>query len=209
MDNGTKVALAAAVAGGYVLGRTKKGKLALTVATYLAGRRFGLEPRQLAAEAMKRLGQIPQVAQLQEQVKGDVLGAGRKAVSAVADRGMSSLADTLQSRTGTLGDLAHSGQDDKAQDSEPEKESRPRGGSRRPASKEKATARKPARQAKKSAPAEKSSPPKKRATAKKSAPAKKAAAKKSTPAKKAAPAKAAARKSARAKKTSSRTDRRR
>ena len=104
MDNQTKVALAAAVAGGYVLGRTKKGKLALTVATYLAGRRFGLEPRQLAAEAVSRLGQLPQVAELQEQFKGDVLEAGRKAVAAVADRGMSSLADTLQSRTSALGD---------------------------------------------------------------------------------------------------------
>ena len=44
MDDQTKKLLAAAVVGGYVLGRTKKGRLALTVATYLAGRRFGLEP---------------------------------------------------------------------------------------------------------------------------------------------------------------------
>ncbi|MER5387364.1 histone protein, partial [Streptomyces sp. NPDC002688] len=49
MDDKEKVVLAAAVVGGYVLGRTKKGRLALSIATYLAGRRFGLEPRQLAA----------------------------------------------------------------------------------------------------------------------------------------------------------------
>lgn len=35
MQDTTKYALAAAVAGGYVLGRTKKGRLALTVATYI------------------------------------------------------------------------------------------------------------------------------------------------------------------------------
>lgn len=58
MDDKEKVALAAAVVGGYVLGRTKKGRLALSVATYLAGRRFGLEPRQLAAEGMRRLGRF-------------------------------------------------------------------------------------------------------------------------------------------------------
>lgn len=56
MEDQTKVTLAAAVVGGYVLGRTKKGRLAITIATYLAGRRFGLEPRQLAAEGMRRLG---------------------------------------------------------------------------------------------------------------------------------------------------------
>lgn len=70
MDDQAKVALAAAVVGGYVLGRTKKGRVALSVATYLAGRRFGLEPRQLAAEGMRRLGEVPQVAELQEQLRG-------------------------------------------------------------------------------------------------------------------------------------------
>ncbi|MFE7046140.1 histone protein [Streptomyces atratus] len=104
MDDTAKVTLAAAVVGGYVLGRTKKGRLALTIATYLAGRRFGLEPRQLAAEGMRKLGEIPQFAELQEQLKGEVFDAGRKAVAAVADRGMSSLADALSDRTARLGE---------------------------------------------------------------------------------------------------------
>ncbi|MGW1093405.1 hypothetical protein ACWD4L_46395, partial [Streptomyces sp. NPDC002596] len=104
MDDTAKVTLAAAVVGGYVLGRTKKGRLALTIATYLAGRRFGLEPRQLAAEGMRRLGEIPQFAELQEQLKGEVFDAGRKAVAAAADRGMSSLADALSDRTARLGE---------------------------------------------------------------------------------------------------------
>lgn len=59
MEDQTKLTLAVAVVGGYVLGRTKKGRLALSVATYLAGRRFGLEPRQLAAEGMRRLRRSP------------------------------------------------------------------------------------------------------------------------------------------------------
>ncbi len=38
MDSNDKAVLAAAVVGGYALGRTKKGRMALSIATYLAGR---------------------------------------------------------------------------------------------------------------------------------------------------------------------------
>jgi hypothetical protein len=102
MDDRTKVTLAAAVAGGYVLGRTKKGRMALTVATYLAGRRFSLEPRRLASEGMRKLGGVPQVAELQEQFRGEVLDSGRRALTAAANRGMASLADAISDRTARL-----------------------------------------------------------------------------------------------------------
>nr|WP_315903771.1 histone protein [Streptomyces rhizosphaerihabitans] len=120
MDDKEKAVLAAAVVGGYVLGRTKKGRMALSIATYLAGRRFGLEPRQLAAEGMRRLGEIPQVAELQEQLRGEVLEAGRKAMSAAADRGMSTLADTLSDRTSRL--LEKADQEEDEEDHAPEDE---------------------------------------------------------------------------------------
>ncbi|MEU0435268.1 histone protein [Streptomyces sp. NPDC006290] len=132
MDDKEKAVLAAAVVGGYVLGRTKKGRMALSIATYLAGRRFGLEPRQLAAEGMRRLGEIPQVAELQEQLRGEVLEAGRKAMSAAADRGMSTLADTLSDRTSRLLDKADQEEDeeghapeDEGEDAEYEEEEEP------------------------------------------------------------------------------------
>lgn len=50
MNDTNKVALATAVAAGYALGRTRKAKLALTVGTYLAGRRFKLSPQELVTE---------------------------------------------------------------------------------------------------------------------------------------------------------------
>lgn len=106
MDNQSKVALVTAVVGGYVLGRTKKGKLALSVATYLAGRRFGLEPRQLATEGMRKLGEMPQVALLQAQLRDEVLGAARQAVTAGADRGLNTLADAIGDRTARLTESA-------------------------------------------------------------------------------------------------------
>ncbi|MET4647657.1 outer membrane biosynthesis protein TonB [Streptomyces atratus] len=121
MDDQTKVALAAAIAGGYLLGRTKKGKLALSVATYLAGRRFGLEPRQLATEGMRRLGEIPQVAELQDQLKGEFLEAGRKAVTSAATRGVGTLTETLSDRTASLGKK----EEGKPKDEEEEEEEEP------------------------------------------------------------------------------------
>lgn len=98
-----KAALAAAVLGGYVLGRTKKGRVAFAMATYLAGRRIGLEPQQMLAEGIKRLRELPQFEDLNEQLRGEVLDAGRRAVSAVADRKLADLADSLHQRTERIG----------------------------------------------------------------------------------------------------------
>ncbi|MEU3794424.1 hypothetical protein [Streptomyces fructofermentans] len=160
MDDKDKMALAAAVMGGYVVGRTKKGRLALSVATYLAGRRFGLEPRQLAAEGVRRLAELPQVAQLQEQLRGEVLEAARKAVTATADRGMSSLAGALSDRTAKLGKKEDEEEPEEEEPEEEEPEARPRQRRSRKApalaGEEAAPARGAKRAAKKTAPAKKS-----------------------------------------------------
>ncbi|MYT19901.1 histone protein, partial [Streptomyces sp. SID7760] len=103
MDDTTKIALAAAVAGGYILGRAKKGRLAFSIATYAAGRRFGLDPKELATQGLKKLSEMPQFADLGDQVKGEALDAGRKALAATANRQLTRLADTLHERTLDLG----------------------------------------------------------------------------------------------------------
>ncbi|MFB6938028.1 histone protein [Streptomyces sp. HUAS 31] len=196
MDDQAKLTLAAALMGGYVLGRTKKGRLALTVATYLAGRRFGLEPRQLVAEGMRRLGEVPQVAELQEQLRGEVLEAGRKAVTAAADRGMATLADTLSDRTARLrerdedeaGEAEEEYEDEGGPEEEHEEEEEPeepagaragRRGARQPSRSRKA----PTTSAKKKAPAKRTAAKK---TAAKKNPGKKTTAKKTTSSKRAA-----------------------
>ncbi|WP_310723827.1 histone protein [Streptomyces sp. N2A] len=102
MNERTKIMLAAAMAGGYVLGRTKKGRLALTAASYLAGRQSGLDPRQLVSDSVRKLGDIPQVADLGDQLRGEVMDAGRKALTSAATRQLASLAETLQDRTRRL-----------------------------------------------------------------------------------------------------------
>ncbi|WP_217168206.1 hypothetical protein [Streptomyces sp. AC512_CC834] len=98
----SKTALAAAMAGGYLLGRTKKAKLAFAVGSYLAGRRIGLSPGQVLSQGLGDLQQMPQVRELTERVRGELLTAGRAAVTAAANRRLTGLADTLRDRTEAL-----------------------------------------------------------------------------------------------------------
>ncbi|WP_154073963.1 histone protein [Streptomyces sp. TM32] len=237
MSDGSKALLVAALAGGYLLGRTKKARFALTVASYVAGRQLGLEPRQLVTEGIRKLGEIPQVAELGEQLRGEVLDAGRKALAAAANHQLENFADTLHDRTLKLesGELEPEEEEEEEgeeepegeyeeEEEEPEEEPEERTGRRTPradAGKKAATGR---TAAKKTAPAKKTAAKKtaaKKTTAEKSA-AKKAPAKKTTAkqktgkaAKKAPPKKTAAgRKSGpaakkSAKKTSARVERRR
>ncbi|MDQ0845898.1 histone protein [Streptomyces sp. V1I6] len=102
MKDINRTALAAAVAGGYVLGRTKKGRMALAVGAYLAGQRTGLTPQKLMAQGVKTLKDAPQLAGLSDQVRGELMDAGRQALAATADRKMAGLADALDERTQRL-----------------------------------------------------------------------------------------------------------
>lgn len=102
MSESTKTALAASVAVGYLLGRSRKAKLAMTVATYLASRRLQAKPQELLAAGAGKLGESPQLAQLVEQLRGEVLNVGRDALKALADRQLSGFADALADRTESL-----------------------------------------------------------------------------------------------------------
>lgn len=100
--NENRTAMAAAVAGGYLLGRTKKAKLAFAVGSYLVGKRVGLSPGQLLGQGLGGLQRAPQFQELTEQVRGELLTAGRAAVTAAANRRLTGLADTLRDRTEAL-----------------------------------------------------------------------------------------------------------
>ncbi|MFD8276543.1 hypothetical protein [Streptomyces flaveolus] len=100
--NDSKAALAAAMAGGYLLGRTKKARLAFAVGSYLAGRRLGLSPGQVLSQGLGRLQLAPAFQELSDQVRGELLTAGRTAVTAAANRRLTGLADALRDRTDTL-----------------------------------------------------------------------------------------------------------
>ncbi|HET8719154.1 MAG TPA: hypothetical protein VFM50_15550, partial [Nocardioidaceae bacterium] len=58
--------IAAAVASGYVLGRTKKLRLAVTVAGMLAGKKIATDPRGLAKQAMELIESNPELSKLSD-----------------------------------------------------------------------------------------------------------------------------------------------
>lgn len=214
MEEQTKLALASAVLGGYVLGRTKKGRLALTVATVVAGRGLGFGPKELAAEGARRLADVPQVAEVQEQVREQGIQAVRGALSAVTDRGMGSLADVVSGRTASISRKADDSDDDTDEEEdedqapedsddsedeseeseEPEEEELENENEDESEEEEEEEEPKPARR-RKAAPERRGSRP--APSPKKKAPAKKTAAKKSAPAKKAAKKTASSRSSRR------------
>jgi hypothetical protein len=81
-------ALAAAVAAGYLLGRTKKAKLALAVGTCLAGRGLGAARGRVPADESA----MPRLQDIADQLRDELLASGHAAVLA-ADRWLTGIAD--------------------------------------------------------------------------------------------------------------------
>jgi hypothetical protein len=96
---GARVALG--VAGGYLLGRTKKMKLALMLGGMAAGRRAG-GPGELLGQGTKLLAASPELSRLVSEVRGRLLEAGKGAVVAVATRQVESLTDRVGKRVESL-----------------------------------------------------------------------------------------------------------
>ncbi|WP_030408040.1 hypothetical protein [Streptomyces albus] len=95
----SRLTTALAVAGGYVLGRTKKAKFAFGVATMVMGRRLQLGPQALARPATEQLSKNPRFKELGDQLRDDLRGAGKAATGALVNRQVNALADRLHERT--------------------------------------------------------------------------------------------------------------
>ncbi|MEU5756905.1 hypothetical protein [Streptomyces sp. NPDC047829] len=117
MENETKATLGAALAAGYVLGRTKKGKVAVGAASLLAGQGL-LTPKKLITRALHTVAESPQAVQLLGQVRGELMDSARSALSTTADRGLGALADSLQQRTESLVRQPDDEEEEPAEDSE-------------------------------------------------------------------------------------------
>jgi len=85
------------VAAGYLLGRTKKFKLAITVGSMLAGQRVATNPQAL----MKQLGELaeknPEFAKLQDRIKGELFTAAKSAAISLASNRLDSANKALTS----------------------------------------------------------------------------------------------------------------
>lgn len=166
MTNG-KIAIA--ITGGYLLGRTKKAKLAIGLGMLLAGKKITLDPQQLA----RAVADSPLLSGLNAQARKELSGAAKTAATRALSTRMNGLADSLHERT-----LSLRGEDDeeRAEDEEPEDYDEPADeeGERKPPPRRKApqatSAKAPAGRARKAV-ASSSAPAKKTAkkTAKKAA----------------------------------------
>ncbi|MFD5573623.1 prolipoprotein diacylglyceryl transferase [Streptomyces cadmiisoli] len=99
-----RVALGLAVGAGYVLGRTKKMKLAIALGTLIAGKRLELSPANISELVTRQLQKDPQLKELSEELRADLRGAGKAASGALVERKMTALADRLHDRTSRVHD---------------------------------------------------------------------------------------------------------
>ncbi|MGW2939618.1 DNA primase [Streptomyces sp. NPDC001156] len=94
-----RTALGLAIGAGYVLGRTKKMKLAFAVGSLVAGKRMQLSPKALAELVNQQLRNNPQFKELADQLRQNVRGVGKAASGALVERQIEGLAERLHGRT--------------------------------------------------------------------------------------------------------------
>ncbi|MFI7346187.1 DNA primase [Streptomyces sp. NPDC049936] len=203
-----RVGLGLAVGAGYLLGRTKKLKLAVAVGTMVAGKKMNLTPKGIAELVSTQLQNNPQFKEIGDQLRTDLRGVGKAASGAMVERQIDALANRLHGRTAEVRDQLSgvtsqvpgvgSRDSEVSEDSEEYAESDQRADDEHDEHDEqddrddRREAAPAARKAARKAPAKKA--PAKKAAAK--APAKKTAAKRAQPAKKAAGKKTAGARSA-------------
>ncbi|MFJ4364619.1 DNA primase [Streptomyces chartreusis] len=178
-----RVGLGLAVGAGYVLGRTKKMKLAFALGTLVAGKRLNLTPQGIMDLVSGQLKNNPQFKEIGDQLREDLRGVGQAASGAMVERQLDAFADRLHGRTAEVREQLtgavptpdldakdEDGEDREDRDDEPEESADSTDDEERERPARKAAAKKPA--AKKTA-----TKAAKKAPAKQSAPKKKAAAK--------------------------------
>ncbi|MFH9980871.1 PE-PGRS family protein [Streptomyces sp. NPDC017179] len=99
-----KVGLGVAIGAGYLLGRTKKAKLALTLGSLVAGKKLNLGPSGIARLLNEQLANNPQLKEIGDQLRDDLKGVGKAASGAMVERQMNALADRLHGRTAQVRD---------------------------------------------------------------------------------------------------------
>ncbi|MFJ9413697.1 hypothetical protein ACIRPT_05955 [Streptomyces sp. NPDC101227] len=92
-----------ALVGGYLLGRTKKAKMAIGLGMFLAGKRLNLDPRELGRLA----AESPVLGPLGDQARKELVDATKSAATSALTHRMSGLADSLHERTTVLKAVPH------------------------------------------------------------------------------------------------------
>ncbi|MFF7853090.1 DNA primase [Streptomyces sp. NPDC007904] len=99
-----RTGLGLAIGAGYLLGRTKKLKMAVAVGGLVAGKKLNLSPKMVAELVSQQLQNNPQFKEIGDQLRGELRGVGKAASGALVERQLNSLADRLQGRTADVRD---------------------------------------------------------------------------------------------------------
>ncbi|MGW3017088.1 DNA primase [Streptomyces longwoodensis] len=114
-----RTGLGLAVGAGYMLGRTKKLKLAIAVGSIVAGKKLKLSPKAIGDLLSQQLKDNPQFKELGDTLRQDLRGAGKAASGAMLERQLSGLADRLHGRTAQMREqLANGGRSDDEDEAE-------------------------------------------------------------------------------------------
>ncbi|MCO5972535.1 hypothetical protein [Actinoallomurus soli] len=100
MKDGLRIALA--VGAGYLMGRRRKMKLALTLAAAGASGRIAKNPASLVKQGTNLLNTSPEVKNLTDAVRGRLIEVGKAAAVTAASSQIDALSDRLQRRTESL-----------------------------------------------------------------------------------------------------------
>ena len=99
-----RMGLGLALGAGYLLGRTKKLKMAVAVGGLVAGKKLNLSPRMVAELLQQQLRNNPQFKEIGDQLREDLRGVGKAASGAMVERQLDALSDRLHGRTSQMRD---------------------------------------------------------------------------------------------------------
>src|SRR5215218_3390230 len=88
--------IALGVASGYLLGRTKKFRLALTVGSMLAGKRIATDSRGLLQQGTQLVDSNPELSRIRDQITGQLMQSARNAAMATATSRLQSFTQQLE-----------------------------------------------------------------------------------------------------------------
>ncbi|MGO1167527.1 MAG: hypothetical protein ACTMHL_13045, partial [Janibacter sp.] len=103
---GAEARIIAGVTAGYLLGRGKKMRLALSLAGMLAGKQISTDPKVLAKQLAEMVESNPRLAELKGEVTGELMQAAQAAATAILTNRMNTLSDSLKDRSDSLRGLA-------------------------------------------------------------------------------------------------------
>ncbi|MFL5995012.1 MAG: DNA primase [Streptomyces sp.] len=121
-----RTGLGLAVGAGYLLGRTKKLKMAFAVGTLVAGKRMHLSPKAVADLVSQQLLKNPQFKEIGDTLREDLRGVGKAASGAMVERQIDAIADRLHGRTAEVRDQLSGVVPGRSEDEESEGDEEPR-----------------------------------------------------------------------------------